>query len=137
MRYWVGTRDDFVGGTDEPIKERGNLVNGSFQKLTSITQQSSALRILTLDEGILFFTKSTSANTSVADYDFDYNVSETVTPSTVQISTENDGSYSLYVRMQDIAVGESDSFIWYYAAAPLDELNDVVKGGETIVAINE
>ena len=103
------------------------MVNGSFQKLTSITQQSSALRILTLDEGILFFTKSTSANTSVADYDFDYNVSETVTPSTVQISTENDGSYSLYVRMRNIAVGESDSFTWYYAAAPLDELNDVVK----------
>lgn len=127
LRYWVGTRDDYVGGTDEPIKERGNLVNGSFQKLTSITQRSSALRILTLDEGILFFTKSTSANTSVADFDFDYNVSETVTPSTVQISTENDGSYSLYVRMQDLAVGESDSFIWYYAAAPLDELEDVVK----------
>lgn len=126
LRYWVGTRDDYVGGTDEPIKERGNLVNGSFQKLSSITQQSSALRILTLDEGILFFTKSTNANTSVADFDFNYNVSETVTPSTVQISTENDGSYSLYVRMQDIAVGESDSFIWYYAAAPLDQLNDVV-----------
>ena len=72
LRYWVGTRDDYVGGTDEPIKERGNLVNGSFQKLTSITQRSSALRILTLDEGILFFTKSTSANTSVADFDFDY-----------------------------------------------------------------
>tara|TARA_B100000767_G_scaffold275619_1_gene313762 strand:+ start:11263 stop:12525 length:1263 start_codon:yes stop_codon:yes gene_type:complete len=127
LRYWVGTRDDYVGGTDEPIKERGNLVGGSFQKLTTITERSSALRILTVDEGILFFTKSTNSNTSVADFDFVYNVSETVTPSTVSITTTNDGSYSLYVRLQDIAVGESDSFIWYYAASALDELGDVIK----------
>ena len=25
IRYWVGTRDDYVGGTDQPTKVRGTL----------------------------------------------------------------------------------------------------------------
>ena len=32
----------------------------------------------------------------------------------------------MYVRMNDLAVGGSDSFTWYYAAAKLSELNAVV-----------
>lgn len=30
IRYWVGTRDDFVGGTDQPTKVRGRLNDGGF-----------------------------------------------------------------------------------------------------------
>ena len=32
----------------------------------------------------------------------------------------------MYIRMNDLAVNESDSFTWYYAAAVLDELDELV-----------
>ena len=69
IRYWVGTRDDYVGGTDQPTKVRGTLVEGVFQPLTLTTQRASALRITTIAEGILFFTTSTRGNNVHAGYD--------------------------------------------------------------------
>ena len=126
LRYWIGTKDDYVGGTDSPTIVRGNLVSGAFQQLTSMTQQSSALRITTPDEGILFFTLASNANSSHDGYDNRINPSEDKDPDTALISNTIDGSYSMYVRMNDLAVNESDSFTWYYAAAALDELDDVI-----------
>ena len=126
LRYWIGTRDDYVGGTDSPTIVRGNLVSGAFQPLTLMTEVSSALRITTPDEGILFFTLASNANNSHAGFDFNINPSENLDPDTALISNTIDGSYSMYVRMNDLAVNESDSFTWYYAAAALDDLDDVI-----------
>ena len=126
LRYWIGTRDDYVGGTDSPTIVRGNLVSGAFQPLTLMTEVSSALRITTPDEGILFFTLASNANNSHAGFDFNFNPSENLDPESALISNTIDGSYSMYVRMNDLAVNESDSFTWYYAAAPLDDLDDVI-----------
>ena len=126
LRYWIGTRDDYVGGTDSPTIVRGNLVSGAFQPLTLMTEVSSALRITTPDEGILFFTLASNANNSHAGFDFNFNPSENLNPDTALISNTIDGSYSMYVRMNDLAVNESDSFTWYYAAAALDDLDDVI-----------
>ena len=126
LRYWIGTRDDYVGGTDSPTIVRGNLVSGAFQPLTLMTEVSSALRITTPDEGILFFTLASNANNSHAGFDFVFNPSEALNPDTALISNTIDGSYSMYVRMNDLAVNESDSFTWYYAAAALDDLDDVI-----------
>ena len=132
LRYWVGTKDDYVGGTDSPTIIRGNLVGATFQQLSLITQRSSALRISTADEGILFFTTSIRGNNSHAGYNPVSNPSEGLDPDTALISNTIDGSYSMYVRMNDLAVNESDSFTWYYAAAALDELDDVI--GDVAVA---
>ena len=132
LRYWIGTKDDYVGGTDSPTIIRGNLVGATFQQLSLITQRSSALRISTADEGILFFTTSIRGNNSHAGYNNVSNPSEGLDPDTALISNTIDGSYSMYVRMNDLAVGESDSFTWYYAAAALDELDDVI--GDVAVA---
>ena len=132
LRYWVGTKDDYVGGTDTPTIIRGNLVGATFQQLSLITQRSSALRISTADEGILFFTTSIRGNNSHAGYNSVSNPSEGLDPDTALISNTIDGSYSMYVRMNDLAVNESDSFTWYYAAAALDELDDVI--GDVAVA---
>jgi len=127
LRYWIGTRDDYVGGTDSPTIVRGNLVSGAFQPLTLMTEVSSALRITTPDEGILFFTLASNANNSHAGFDFNFNPSENLDPESALISNTIDGSYSMYVRMNDLAVNESDSFTWYYAAAALDDLDDVIR----------
>jgi hypothetical protein len=125
IRYWIGTRDDYVGGTDLPTKVRGNLVNGAFLALSSENQRASALRITTSDEGILFYTTSNRGNNVHSNYDDKTNPSTLLNPISAIISATNDGSYSMYVRMNDLAVGQSDSFIWYYAAAALDELEEL------------
>lgn len=41
---------------------------GAFEANTLTTQRASALRITTIDEGILFFTKSSRGNNVHADY---------------------------------------------------------------------
>ena len=45
VRLWVGTRDDYVGGSDRPTKERGNLVNQEFEGITNQTEQAKAIKI--------------------------------------------------------------------------------------------
>jgi hypothetical protein len=127
IRYWIGTRDDFVGGTDQPTKVRGRLNNGAFEANTLTTQRASALRITTIDEGILFFTNSSRGNNVHAEYDPTENPSTNLDPDTAPITSNNDGSYSMFIRINDLAVNESDSFVWYYAAAALDNLDDVIE----------
>ena len=127
IRYWVGTRDDFVGGTDQPTKVRGRLNDGAFEANTLTTQRASALRITTIDEGILFFTNSSRGNNIHAAYSPTENPSTNLDPNTAPITSTNDGSYSMFIRINDLAVNESDSFVWYYAAAALDDLDDVIQ----------
>ena len=130
LRYWIGTRDDWIGITDEPTKIRGNISNGNFVQLGLQNQRASALKVTTDDEAILFFTTSVRGNVSHAPY---ADATRLTNPSTlvnpddsIIITGEVDSTYSMYVRMNDLAVGESDSFTWYYAAAALGELDDVI-----------
>jgi hypothetical protein len=125
LRFWIGTRDDWVGSTDRPTKTRGNLVNGAFARLTATTERSSALLIKTGDEGVLFFTNSTRANNAHSSYGRFTN-STYLNPASAAIETTNDGSYAMFVRMNDLAPGQSDEFKWFYAAATLTELNQVI-----------
>ena len=125
VRYWIGTSHDFIGNVDNLTKTRGNLVNGVFEELTAINQRSTALKINSGDEAVLFFTTSTSGNTSHAEFSFGNDNPSTINyPDTAAITVTNDGSYSLFVRLNDLAVGQSDSFVWYYAAATLAELDE-------------
>ena len=126
IRYWVGTRDDFVGGTDQPTKVRGNLNDGAFEAITVSSQRAAALRITTISEGILFFTTSMRGNNVHGPYSPLENPSTNIDPSTAPITSTNDGSYSMFIRINNLAINESDSFVWYYAAAPLDDLDDVI-----------
>ncbi|MFT7352753.1 MAG: hypothetical protein ACI9XR_002540, partial [Flavobacterium sp.] len=125
LRFWIGTRDDFVGGTDIPTKTRGNIVNGVFTPLTTPSQRAAALLIKTGDEGVMFFTNSNRGNNVHAGCCQFLNAAN-LNPASAVIEATNDGSYSMYVRMNDLAVGASDSFNWYYAAASLAELDAVV-----------
>ena len=84
IRYWVGTRDDFVGGTDQPTKVRGRLNDGAFEANTLTTQRASALRITTIDEGILFFTNSSRGNNVHAAYSPTENPSTNLDPDTAR-----------------------------------------------------
>ena len=134
LRYWIGTRDDFIGNDnttrDIPIKTRGNLTNGAFVPLVLPTERSSALKVSTADEAVLFFTTSSRGNISHSPYAPEtagINPSTLINPSDTDTLTLNiDSTYSMYVRLKDLAPNESDSFVWYYAAAPLDEIDEVI-----------
>ncbi|MCT4589718.1 MAG: hypothetical protein N4A71_17985, partial [Carboxylicivirga sp.] len=125
LRYWVGTRDDYVGGTDGPQKQRGNLVDGAFQINTAATERASALLIKTSTEGVLFYTDSEKGNNIIQSCCSWSNVTNQ-NPQTAAIDATGDGSYGFYVRMNDLANGESDEFNWYYAAGELGVLDDII-----------
>ncbi|NEN24293.1 T9SS type A sorting domain-containing protein [Cryomorpha ignava] len=125
LRYWIGTRDDYVGGIDEPLKERGNLEGGNFALIANATDQAKAIRIKTAQEGVLFFSTSDRTQTIINNCCSWDNVLYQ-NPSSAPISVTNDGSYGIYVRMNDLAPEESDEFIWYYAAANLTDLDALI-----------
>jgi gliding motility-associated-like protein len=125
VRIWIGTRDDYVGGTDVPRKQRGNLVNDAFVANTNPADQALALLISTSSEGVLFFTKSEKGQNIVQSCCSWSNVINQ-NPATSSIDVTSDGSYGFYVRLSDLVVGASDEFTWYYAAASLTRLAEVI-----------
>ncbi len=126
LRFWIGTKDDYVDTEDQPQKTRGNLTGGSFVALSSASEQGKALQITSGSSGVLFF--STSDNSYVVQNtccSFQNVISQN--PATAEIQATNDGSYAFYVRMQDLAPGESDSFTWFYGAGDISELADIAR----------
>ncbi|MBF0378374.1 MAG: fibronectin type III domain-containing protein [Desulfamplus sp.] len=125
IRYWVGTRDDWIGSTDGPRKEKGNLVDGAFAKITNPSERALAIKITTGSEGVLFYTDSNKANTIINSCCSWTNVINQ-DPQTGTIDVTGDGSYGFYVRLNDLANGASDEFTWYYAAGTITELNSII-----------
>ncbi len=126
VRIWIGTRDDWVGNTDSPLKEKGNLIDGAFEKISDAATRSAALKISTNAEGILFYTNSDRGNTIVNSCCTWGNIINQ-NPETSVIEVTNDGSYGFYVRFNDLPVGESDEFTWYYAAGELSEIDNIIR----------
>ncbi len=126
LRYWVGTRDDYVGGTDGPTQEKGNLIDGAFVTITNQSTPSKALRITSGNEGVLFYTDTDKANIIIGDsYGWNFVISRD--PATSLITAGGDRSYAFYVRLNDLAPNASDEIVWYYAAGPLAKLEEIVK----------
>lgn len=126
VRVWIGTRDDWVGSTDRPLKQKGNLVDNSFAAATSVSQRASTVRITSLDEGVLFHAATEKAN-AVLNHCCSFINILYQNPNTSALTHSSDGSYGFYVRLDDLAPGGSDSFTWYYAAGTIDELDDIAQ----------
>ncbi|MCX7217925.1 MAG: MBG domain-containing protein [Burkholderiales bacterium] len=131
LRLWIGTRDDFVGTSDANFKLKGNLSSNGFEAISTQNQQAKAVRISENNDGVsgaavLFYSTSTGADTSV-DSCCQFSRSTNKDPRASAISTpKQDGSYALFLRLNDIAPGQSDGMTWYYAAAPISQINSVV-----------
>jgi gliding motility-associated-like protein len=125
VRLWVGTRDDYVGNTDGPTKERGNLVDGAFQMIGATNEQAKALKILTNEEAILFYSNSDRAYNTI-DRCCTFTNATNQDPATNAITQTGDGSYAMYVRFNDLAPGESDELDWYYAAGTLEDIDTII-----------
>ena len=125
VRLWVGTRDDYVGGSDGPTKERGNLIDEEFQVISNQGDQAKAIKISTSEEAILFFSNSDRAYSTIKNCCYFSNATNQ-DPSTNLITETGDGSYALYVRFNDLAPNESDELIWYYGAGTLPEIDEII-----------
>ncbi|CAB4636686.1 unannotated protein [freshwater metagenome] len=126
VMIWIGTRDDWVGNSDSTLKERGNIVNGAFSKISNRSDASSAIRISTDSEGILFY--STTPNTKTAidsccDFSNSYNLNPTLSP----IELTGDGSYAISLPVGNLAASASTSITWFYAAGQIADLAEVVR----------
>lgn len=125
VRLWFGTRDDYLGNDDTPTKERGNLVDGAFQVISTQSEQSKAVKISTNDEATLFYSTSDRAYTTI-DGCCSFENATNENPATNIISVNNDGSYALYAKFNDLANGESDEITIYYAGGALNEIDDII-----------
>ncbi|MBL8269443.1 outer membrane beta-barrel protein [Steroidobacter sp.] len=137
VRVWVGTRDDFVGMTDTPTKTRGNLDSNGFVALTNAATRAAAIRITSGQQGVLFYSSSTKAHTSVNSC-CQFSQAYQQNPATSANQLTNDGSYALFVRMSDLAVGASEEFTWYYAAGAIADLTTIIGdlAGEVVNNVN-
>jgi hypothetical protein len=126
VRVWYGTRDDYVGGTDSPTKERGKIENNQFQMIGSPSEPSNVLKIRTSTEAVLFYSNSNRAFTSIASCcTFTYATESN--PLTNSITATNDGSYAMYTRFNDLDPNESDEITIYYAAGTLADIDDIIE----------
>ncbi|MEN8853241.1 MAG: hypothetical protein ABF256_08290, partial [Candidatus Arcticimaribacter sp.] len=137
LRYWVGTRDDHIGGSDRPKKERGNINGSLFQVNTSSSERSKALKIANDTVAILMYTRYPLANTAFTTFDYTNFTAATIDPAVVPVSIESqDSSYGLFFRMNDLPAGESDEILWYYAASIESEFEDILKSVSEDAIIN-
>jgi hypothetical protein len=125
VRMWVGTGDDWVGQTDGPTKTKGNLINGAFAAIQNPSTRASAIQITSGSEGVLFYTNSTRGNTGI-NWCCSFSNVVNQNPQGSAITLTGDGSYGFFVRMNDLPVGASDEFTWYYAAGQLADLDDII-----------
>lgn len=125
LRYWVGTRDDYVGLTDSPRKQKGNLVDDAFELIPNSTTRAKALKISTADEGVLFYTDTDEANVIIGA-SYGWSNIQNRNPEDSPIDIQSDNSYAFYVRLNDLAPNETQELVWYYAAGPVDQLDNIV-----------
>ena len=125
LRYWVGTGDDYVGPADTNLKEKGNISNQGFVKISSASTPANALKISTTGHNVLFFTESTNTNMIISQ-SRGFTSVRSILPSTSLTSLTGDNAYGLYARLNDLSPGQSQEVVWYYAAGNDTEIGSIV-----------
>ena len=126
LRYWVGTRDDYISNSDSNNKTKGNLIDGVFSQITNSSEQSKALRIDNGAEAVFFFTNSDKANNIIGSSYGWHNIINR-DPINSPITIFGDNSYAFYVRFDDLQPGESENINWYYAAGATADIESIVQ----------
>ena len=134
LRFWTGTQDDYIAGDDANSKSRGNFIDGVYKEVRNPKQQAKVVKIFNGTAGIYFYSISPKADTIISTR---YKLKELLAtaPFSHIRRVHTDGSYAIYMRLNDLAYGKSESFTVYYAAGALKELDalalDVSKAAET------
>jgi hypothetical protein len=126
LNIWVGTRDDWVGNTDGPVKVKGNLLPTGFQEISLQTDRADSILIESGDEGILFHSPTPGTNT-ISDSCCSFSNSYKKAPTTSVIRTSpQDGSYAAYIPLSEsLATSSTRSITWFYAAGSSADLGGV------------
>ncbi|MFN6204312.1 MAG: Ig-like domain-containing protein, partial [Acidobacteriota bacterium] len=124
VHMWIGTRDDYINVSDTNLKWKGNVVNGVFTRITSPDQPAQMVQISNATEGALFYSTTPGTNMALNSCCAFSNVFNT-NPTSSVITVTNDGSYALYQLLGNVPAGGSRFVTWYYAAAPLVNLEAV------------
>jgi len=131
VSLWVGTGDDWVGDSDVPTKDKGNLsldANGAgiFTRISLKTDPSLAIQITSANDAVYIYTPNTSANT-VHDRCCSFSNVYVKNPAgtSSEITATNDGSYALYLPIGDMTASQTTTFNWYYAAGRVSDLATV------------
>ena len=126
LNIWVGTRDDWVGNTDGPVKVKGNLLPTGFQEISLQTDRADSILIESGAEGILFHSPTPGTNTiSDSCCQFSNSYKKAPTRSVIRTSAE-DGSYAAYIPLSEsLATSSTRSITWFYAAGATAELGSV------------
>ncbi len=134
VRIWVGTRDDYIAQEDSNYKTKGNITADGFEVIENQTDMAKAIIITedTFESGegaaVLFYSTSSNTNTIIEDCcDFSNVIDLDPVTSTISLADGEDGSYGIFLSMGNIADTESKSLTWYYAAAPVAELENIVQ----------
>jgi hypothetical protein len=126
LRVWTGAPDDWIGDSDGPTKTRGYLTSTEFLQIPNTGTRAPALKITAGTEGVVFFSTNSRATSSVSDC-CDLSNAASADPATNSISLTGDGSYTIYMRLNDLAQNDSDTFDWYYAAGEVSDLGSIIR----------
>ena len=144
LRFWVGTRDDFVAGSDSPAKQKGNIVDGEFEIIPNSAEQAKAIKIFTGTganaTAVLFYSTNENVNTVIAP-GYGWSTSNQYAPgidplNSVYKQSYDDGGYAMFTNLNNVAAGQTVMFDWYYAAGAVSELSDITSSLEQATSTN-
>lgn len=135
IRVWIGTRDDYIAENDSNYKTKGNIGANGFESITVQTDEAKAI-IITEDTfasgngaAVLFYSTTTNTNTIIEDCCSISNVIDLNPLNSIMNldgSGAEDGSYGIFLSLGSLANQQTKNLVWYYAAGPVSQLNDVV-----------
>ncbi len=144
LRFWVGTRDDFVAGSDSPAKQKGNIVNGEFTMISNASEQAKAIKIYTGTganaTAVLFYSTNTNVNTVIAP-GYGWTTSNQYAPgidplNSVYNQSYDDGGYAMFTNLNNVNASQTVMFDWYYAAGAVSELSNITSSLEHAASTN-
>ena len=124
LRFWTGTRDDYIDGHDANSKSRGNFIDGVYTQVTNASDQAKVVKIFNNSAGIYFYSTTDKADSIIATHYGLDTLLATAPSDQAEIATD-DGSYAIYMRLNDLAYGESEKFTVYYAAGAIEDLDAI------------
>ena len=128
VRLWVGTRDDWVGISDRPVKTRGNLdENDGFVQIDLAGDSSNALRVTSGSEGVLFYSTTPGVSTIWGSCCSFINSYRQNPAEVAPVSTASDGSYAILLPIGTLGTNDSVSIDWFYAAGETADLSAVAR----------
>jgi len=129
FNLWVGTADDFVGGSDTVTKTRGNLSGGSFTTISNTAQIANSVEVTNGSEKVYFYSSDEGVNSVIKEGCCSWTDLLNVDPtsSANPITNTSDGQYAFYFGAGDLASNTSKSLTWYWIAGETSEIATVLQ----------